>query len=104
MGNDHWKRVEEQVMEQLGGERTGPKGYGHAVEDGHVGHFSVEIKHRKDVPKWLLAAIAQAENNAPKGSLPIVVIHPKHARYDNSIVVLRLAEFRDWFGDTQGVR
>lgn len=99
MGNDHWKKVEAGVMKKLGGERTGTKGYGRPVEDGHAGKFSVEVKHRKDTPKWLTDAVKQAEKNAPAGSLPIVVIHPKYARYSKSLVVVRLEQFQEWFGE-----
>ncbi len=99
--NNHWKTVEKKVMQALGGQRTGPAGYGRAVEDGHAGQFSAEIKHRADIPNWLKDALSQAENNAPAGSLPILVIHPKHARYTNSLVVLRLNDFQEWFGEIQ---
>jgi hypothetical protein len=31
--------------------------------------------------------------------LPIVVIHPKYARYSKSLVVVRLEQFQEWFGE-----
>ncbi len=35
---------------------------------------------------------------ASDGKLPIVVLHPKHKRHDDDLVLLRLRDFESWFG------
>lgn len=45
-----------------------------------------------------LGAMAQARTNAPAGRLPVVVLHRVWSRHDNDLVVLRLADFEEWFG------
>jgi hypothetical protein len=61
--------------------------------------FCVECKTRKNVPAWLLGAMAQARRVAQPEQLPIVVIHPHGARYGDDLVVVRMSDFRDWFGE-----
>ena len=91
-----WKALERRVAEVLGGERVGCTGQ--ATADVLTpGGFAVEVKHREKLPAWLTGALAQAERNAPEGYLPLVVLH-EHGRHD-SLVVLRLSLFTEWFGD-----
>ena len=91
-----WKTVERRVAQQLGGERVGCTG-GPTADVLTPGGFAVECKHRERLPKWLKAALAQAKANAPAGYLALVVLHEKHAR--DSLVLLALSDFREWFGD-----
>lgn len=63
--------------------------------------LSVEIKHRKKLPNWLEEAMIQAETNASDGKLPVVVLHEANRRHDNDLVMLRLSEFREWFGEIE---
>ncbi len=53
--------------------------------------MAVEVKHRAKLPTWLTAAMAQAEQNAPEDKLPVVVLHEKHQRHAQDLVILRLA-------------
>ena len=92
-----WKATERAVARALGGERLGPTGL--AQPDVVAGPFSVECKHRKTLPAWLLGAMRQAETNAAPGSLALVVLHESARRHENDLVVLRLGAFREWFGD-----
>ena len=59
--------------------------------------FAVEVKHRKELPAWLVDAVAQARRNAG-GRLPLVVIHQHGARHDGDLVVVAMGDWRDWFG------
>lgn len=92
-----WKDTERRIARLLHGERTGNRGA--ATED--VAHIwlSVEVKHRRQLPSWLTAAMQQAQRNAPAGRLPIVVLHAHGTRGANDVVCLRLADFLDWFGN-----
>lgn len=92
-----WKRTERRVAHLLNGERTG--NHGTATEDVQHAWLSVEVKHRRQLPGWLTGAMQQAQRNAPAGRLPVVVLHAHGARAVNDLVVLRMGDFLDWFGD-----
>jgi len=62
--------------------------------------LSVEVKHRKALPLWIKEAMAQAEtNSSDEAKLPLVVLHEKYQCHDNDLVMLRLGDFLDWFGE-----
>ena len=63
--------------------------------------YSVEVKSRKRLPAWLEDAVCQAEANASDGKLAIVVLHQVGRRHDNDLVVVRLKDFEDFFGDVE---
>jgi hypothetical protein len=73
MSEARWKVYERQVARALGGERqpnTGRRG-----PDALAGPWAIEVKARRSLPRWLLAAIAQAEEGArATGRLPLVVL------------------------------
>lgn len=58
---------------------------------------SVEVKHREQLPQWLTDAMEQAEANATRDKLPLVVLHQSGWRHDKDLVVMRLSEFRERF-------
>ncbi len=66
--------------------------------------FSVEVKHRKALPAWLEAAMAQAETNATPGKLAIVVLHESGRRHENDLVLVRMRDFEEWFGEADDGR
>ena len=92
-----WKDTERRIARLLHGERTGNRGA--ATDDVQHGWLSVEVKHRRQLPSWLTAAMGQAQRNAPAGKLPIVVLHAHGARAVNDVVCVRMGDFLDWFGD-----
>jgi hypothetical protein len=87
-----WKAFERWIASYLGGERVWKD-----QED--VAHpvFSIECKYRKEIPRWLKRALAQAELNAPLDKLPMVVLHEKNQKRDQALVVIRLSTFREWY-------
>lgn len=94
-----WKNTERQIASRLGGVRvpvTG-RGRGDAPDIQHPA-YAVECKHRKTIPNWLHDAFAQAKASVRDEQLPIVVLHESGKRHDDDYVVVRLADFRDWFG------
>jgi hypothetical protein len=99
MGNmTNFKVHERKTATLLGGKRN-IDGKGGAACDVVHDAFAVECKTRKDVPKWLVRAMQQARLAAQEGQLPLVVVHPHGGQYDNDFVILRMADFRDWFGE-----
>ena len=95
-----WKTAERRIAQKLGGRRVGCTG--EATPDVVVGDWLVvEVKHRQRLPQWVKAALAQARQHAGPGQLGIAVLHEK-GRHD-SLVLLSLADFREWFGGAGGV-
>ncbi len=86
--------AERAVANYLGVERIA--GSGKRDLDGDW--LAVEIKERQAPVKWLLALVQQAVRLAKPGQLPIGVIHFLGMYHDDDLVVMRLADFRDWFG------
>ena len=61
--------------------------------------LAVEAKLRRHLPEWLKAAMSQAVAAAGLNQLPIVVLHECGQRHDGDLVLLRLDDFCDWFGE-----
>ncbi len=100
MPERRWKATERRIAALLGGARVPATGRqrGDAPDLRHR-WLSVEVKDRATLPAWLLDALAQAEASAAPHQLPIAVLHEAGQRHDRALVVLRLADFVEWFGD-----
>jgi len=96
-----WKEAEKGVAAMLGGERVSNTALGLRSADVETEAYSVEVKSRKSLPAWLLSAVNQAHRNCAAGKLPLVVLHQTGQRRVNDLVVMRLGEFREWFGDPE---
>jgi hypothetical protein len=94
----NFKHHERMTAAALGGTRN-ITNKGQAAADVTHKLFCVECKTKKNVPAWLLGAMTQARRVAQPEQLPIVVIHPHGAPYRDDLVVLRMSDFRDWFGE-----
>ena len=94
-----WKSVERNLATRLGGQRLSNHSLGCKTPDVETSAWSIEVKHRKALPAWLTGALDQARANATPGKLPLVVWHEKGRRHDNDLVVLRLRDFEEWFGE-----
>lgn len=97
MPNRPWKATERAVARALGGERipvTGRRG-----PDVRHRWLAVEVKHRRRLPRWLQLAVAQAHAGAGLDQLPVVVLHQAGRPHREDLVVLRLEDFQEWFGD-----
>jgi len=97
MGEVRWKVYERQVARLLGGERqpvTGKRG-----PDVVAGPWCVEVKTKRSLPRWLLAAIGQVEEAArATGKLPLLVlVCPQgRGRPPLRLAVLRLEVLVAW--------
>jgi hypothetical protein len=95
-----WKASERGIARLLNGRRVPVTGRGRGdVADVEHAWLSIEVKCRRTVPAWLLIALAQARAAARDGRLPVAIIHRHGARHADDLVVIRLADFRDHFGD-----
>ncbi len=99
MSERAWKRTEREIAGVLGGKRVPITGRSRGdVPD--VAHFwlSVEVKSRRTLPAWLLDAVSQARAAAAEHQLPVAILHEQGARHNSDLVVMRLSDFREWFG------
>lgn len=94
-----WKRTERKIAELLNGKRVPITGRtrGDAPDIKHK-WLSIEVKHRKELPDWIKDAMRQAKASVRGDQLPVSVLHERGMMYRNSLVVIELSDFIDWFG------
>jgi len=91
-----WKNVERAICRRFGGERSGPTGR-MGADCVNTAPFAIQVKHRKSVPQWLTDAYAQSMRDAPNGTLAVLVLHPAGWSIDESMVIVPLSEFVEWY-------
>ncbi len=97
-----WKEVERAVAAKLGGQRVPITGRQRGdVPDVQHPWLSIEVKHRQLLPAWLHNAMSQAVAAARAGQLPVVVLHEAGQRHDNDYVVIRMRDYREWYGEIE---
>ena len=101
MASRAWKEAEKGVAGLLGGKRVSNTALGLRSSDVETPAYSVEVKSRKDLPNWLVNAVGQAHRNAAHGKLPLVVLHQVGCRRMNDLVIVRMDEFIEWFGEPE---
>ncbi len=95
-----WKRTEREIAGILGGRRVPVTGRARGdVPDVAHRWLSVEIKSRKLIPAWLKEAVSQARAAATPHQLPVAILHQRGLRHSEDLVVLRLADWVEWFGN-----
>ena len=60
--------------------------------------YSIEVKHRKNLSEWLHSSMKQAIIEA-EHRVPMVVLHEKQMKYEDSYVILRLKDFKEITND-----
>ena len=93
-----WKRHELAIAKRLGGKRAGPTG--RTGPDVLHPHLGIECKERHTLPKWLINAMAQCVGASATWQLPVVILHQLGQRHDDDLVVMRLADWEQWYGET----
>ena len=91
MPDKTWKAIERDVCRYFGSERTGP--VGREGPDCDHKQLAIQVKHRENLPKWLLDMVEQTAEQAG-GRFPVLVLHPYGAPTEKSMVVLTLDKFR----------
>ena len=94
MGNKTWKAVERGVCRYLGGDRQGP--IGREGPDCAIpgGKLAVQIKHRENLPTWLLDMVDQTLGQANSEQFPLLVLHPFGRPIQQSLVIVTLENAR----------
>jgi len=91
-----WKHCERTIASLLGGVRTGCNG--ESRRDIEHPRWSIEVKHRKNLPEWLHSAMEQAIIEA-EHRVPMVVLHEKQMKYEDCYVIVRLKHFKEIVND-----
>lgn len=98
-----WKAAERAIAKFWPGARR--RGSDFRGEDG-VGKsdivcpgWSIEVKHGKTITYGLLVhAVEQAETNKPfENDIPLAVVHKEGQAYKDSLVIMRLETFAEFF-------
>ena len=99
MTDKNWKRSERRTAAIVGGERIPVSGRARGdVPDIAHPWLSIEVKHRKSLPNWIIDAMSQARAAARSDQLPCAILHEAGRRHDDNLVLVRLGDFREWFG------
>lgn len=93
--NEAWKSAERVICRYLGCERQRQDGTSSADCYCPDGKISVQVKHRENLPQWLLDMVVQTLGQAHSSQFPLLVLHPKGESHENSLVILRLKEARE---------
>lgn len=91
-----WKAAELTVCrEYFHSERSGPVGKEgpDCTKDSYP--WAVQMKHGLKFPQWLIKDMEQTIEDAWEGYIPVLILHPKGASYDDCLVVMRLGTFKE---------
>jgi hypothetical protein len=92
----HWKTVERTIAKRLGGKRVPITGRQRGdVPDIDHHYFSIEVKQRDFIPKWLFLAIEQAEAAKKGKQKPVGIWHITGEKYDDALCIMRLKDFEE---------
>lgn len=96
-----WKHFEREIALRIGGKRRGPdvRGDSGGKNDIIHPHWSAEVKLLGS-PGYaaLLDACKQAEANAEKFQCPVAFVKRKSKRVSDTLVIMRLPVWLDWYG------
>lgn len=91
MSDTRWKRHERDIAAALGGIRLPNVGRGQP--DVIAGNVAAQVKTRKTLPAWLIAAADQAAADAAPGYVPVVVLsEARQGRKSRRFMVIDLDE------------
>ncbi len=91
MADNAWKQAERRIAKSLNGTRDPNDGTGKPDIKHPI--LAPEVKHGEQVPKMLVDALTQARKNAPEGTIPCVILHPKGAHSSiGAVTAKELAE------------
>lgn len=99
-----WKQAERRIAEFFGGQRRGADyrkrdGTGGKNDVIAPGGFSIEIKHGKRITYELMRSAVEQARAAREhpDDIPVAVVHKAGQPYNESLVIVRLDDFRDFF-------
>ena len=102
-----WKEIEKRIAEWLNSvavpaTRKSKMYMGEAVEDIEFDGFSLEVKSRGVLPKYIDQWVEQATANSD-GKIPAVIWHKDGTHIGKQFIILKLSDFKkiveSWKGD-----
>ena len=93
-----WKAIERKIATFIGGKRVPVTGRqrGDAPDIEHD-WLSVEVKYKKELPKWLHDAMAQAVASQRPTQMPCVILAEKGSPTPEYYFVVKLGDAKDWW-------
>ena len=88
MPDKTWKSVERKICRFFGCERElheGVPGWPDGISD----RFTIQVKHKEKFPNWLMNALEDTEKHNKDGRTPIVCLHSKNQRIEDTLVITR---------------
>ena len=64
--------------------------------------LSCEVKHRRELPRWLTDALAAACHASEPGQLAVAIFHEHQRNRSQALVVMTLGDFSAWFAPEVG--
>ena len=94
-----WKHSERTIARMLGVVQAGNNDKTHADCVGGRGHLVVEVKHQHSgsLPGWVRQALIKIRECAGARKLGLLVLHTEGERHGDSLVVMTLQDFADWY-------
>ena len=74
--------------------------FGLSIPDVEHPLLSIECKYRKKISGFLKDGLKQAERYNPE-KIPVLILKEKHMR--GELVIIRLKDFQDLFGEIKGI-
>jgi hypothetical protein len=99
MADKTWKAAERRLAELFGTKRIPPAVFGQRDDrgshapDAETETLALQIKHGYSFPTYLRDWLDGICKNTPANKTGVVVWHPKGAKFDDSLVLLRAADF-----------
>ncbi len=99
MPNKTWKAVEASVAAIFGTKRipvavhSQRSDRGDGAPDAETDLLAIQIKHSYRFPSYLSEWLTGIRKNTPVGKTGVVVWHPKGAKFEDSLVLLRAGDF-----------
>ena len=93
MPDKTWKSVERRICRFFGTERLLHEGR-QGEPDGISDRFTIQVKHREKFPNWLMSALDDTERFNKGERIPIVCLHSKGQRIEDTLVITRVKYLR----------
>lgn len=98
----NWKNLERRAAKTLNGKRNIDRAMDYHLSRPDVEHplLSIECKYRAKISGFLKDGIKQAERYDPE-KIPVLIL--KERGMHGELIILKLADFTDLFGEIKGL-
>ncbi len=97
----NWKNLERKTAKTLRGRRNNRgNDFSQSMPDVEHPLLSIECKYRKKISGFLKDGLRQAEKYNPD-KIPVLILKEKNMK--GELIILRLRDFQDLFGEIKGL-